>query len=147
MHLVAATDEQKVQRDALTYSAWGRLLTPEGYATREQLLRAHPWARSDMRTWLLRGEDGAVLASCETFRTGSFLRTAEGSLVPGDSFAIASVFTEERLRGHGYATRLMDLLAAELERQPRAHAALLFSDVGPRLYARSGSQELPGGTG
>jgi GNAT superfamily N-acetyltransferase len=143
MHLVAATDEQKVQRDAFTYSEWGRLLTPEGYATREQRLRAHPWARSDMRTWLLCGEDGGVLASCETFRTDSFLRTGEGALVPGDSFAIASVFTEERLRGHGYATRLMDLLAAELERQPRAHTALLFSDVGPRLYARSGYQALP----
>lgn len=143
MHLVAATDEQQLQRDALTYSEWGKLLSPEAYAAREQRLRAHPWSRSDMRTWLLCGEDGAVLASCETFRTASFLRSAEGSLLPGDSFAIASVFTEERLRGHGYATRLMDLLAAELERQPRAHAALLFSDVGPRLYARSGYQALP----
>ncbi|MCY1081595.1 GNAT family N-acetyltransferase [Archangium lansingense] len=143
MHLVAASDEQQLQRDALTYSEWGKLLSPQGYAAREQRLRAHPWSRSDMRTWLLCGEDGEVLASCETFRTRSFLRNDEGSLVPGDSFAIASVFTEERLRGHGYATRLMDLLAAELERQPHAHAALLFSDVGPRIYARSGYQELP----
>lgn len=143
MHLVTATDEQKRQRDALTYSEWGKLLSPEGYAAREQRLRAHPWSRSDMRTWLLCGEDGGVLASCETFRTDCFLRSPEGPLVPGDGFAIASVFTEERLRGHGYATLLMDLLAAELERQPRAHAALLFSDVGPRLYARSGYQTLP----
>ena len=45
--------------------------------------------------------------------------------------------------GHGYATRLMDLLAARLEQEPRAHAALLFSDVGPRNYARSGYRELP----
>jgi GNAT superfamily N-acetyltransferase len=143
MHLVAATGEQKAQRDALTYSEWGRLLTVEGYVSREQRLRAHPWARSDMRTWLLCGTDGSVLASCETFRTDSFLRSPEGSLVPGHGFAIASVFTEERLRGHGHATRLMDLLAAELERQPHAHAALLFSDVGSRLYARSGYRELP----
>jgi GNAT superfamily N-acetyltransferase len=143
MHLVPATDAQMVQRDALTYVEWGPLLTPEGYAARERRLRAHPWARADMRTWLLCTEDGAVLASCETFRTDSFLRAPDGALVPGDSFAIASVFTEERLRGRGYATRLMDLLAAELERQPRTHAALLFSDVGPRLYARSGYRELP----
>ncbi|HEX5746244.1 MAG TPA: GNAT family N-acetyltransferase [Archangium sp.] len=143
MHLVAASEEQMVQRDALTYSEWGKFLSLEEYAAREKRLRAHPWSRSAMRTWLLCGEDGAVLASCETFRTPSFLRIPGGSLVPGDSFAIASVFTEERLRGQGYATRLMDLLAAELERQPRAHAALLFSDVGPRLYARSGYQELP----
>ncbi|MFE8602155.1 GNAT family N-acetyltransferase [Archangium violaceum] len=143
MHLVAATEEQMVQRDALTYSEWGKLLSPEEYATREKRLRAHPWSRSGMRTWLLCAGDGGVLASCETFRTGSFLRTDGGSLVPGDSFAIASVFTEERLRGHGYATRLMDLLATELELQPRTHAAILFSDVGPRIYARSGYQALP----
>jgi GNAT superfamily N-acetyltransferase len=143
MHLVPATDAQKLQRDALTYSEWGKRLTPEDYVSRELRLRAHPWAQADMRTWLLRADDGSVLASCETFRTDSFRRSPDGALLPGDSFAIASVFTEERLRGHGYATRLMDLLASELERQPRAHAALLFSDVGPRLYARSGYRELP----
>lgn len=143
MHLVVATEEQKAQRDGLTYSEWGKLLTLEGYASREQRLRAHPWARLGMCTWLLCGEDGGVLASCETFRTDSFRRSPDGSLVPGDSFAIASVFTEEHLRGHGHASRLMELLAKEMGRQPRAHAALLFSDVGPRIYARSGYLELP----
>lgn len=143
MHLVEATDARKAQLDTLTYAEWGPPLSVEEYAARELRLRAHPWARAELRTWMLCDEAGAVLSSCETYRTDSFLRTAEGSLLPGDSFSIASVFTEERLRGRGYATRLMDLLAAELERQPRAHAALLFSDVGPRLYARSGYQELP----
>ncbi|WP_257448373.1 GNAT family N-acetyltransferase [Archangium lipolyticum] len=143
MHLVPATDAQKVQRDALTFSEWGKLLTPEEYIVRELRLRSHPWALADMRTWLLCSDEGTVLASCETFRTDSFRRAPDGALLPGDSFAIASVFTEERLRGHGHATRLMDLLASELERQPRAHAALLFSDVGPRIYARSGYRELP----
>ncbi|PTL84040.1 GNAT family N-acetyltransferase [Vitiosangium sp. GDMCC 1.1324] len=144
MRLVAATtEEQKTQRDVLSYSEWGKLLTLEGYVSREQRLRAHPWARANMHTWLLCEEDGAVLASCETFRTDSFLRSQNGALLPGDSFSIASVFTEERLRGHGYATRLMDMLAARLEHEPRAHASLLFSDVGPRIYARSGYRELP----
>jgi hypothetical protein len=73
----------------------------------------------------------------------SFLLAPDGTLVAGDSFGIASVFTEERLRGRGYATRLMDLLGAELERtEPRAQSALLFSDVGAPIYRRSGYQEL-----
>ena len=143
MHLVAASSAQQAQLDALTYSEWGALLTPEGYAARELRLRGHPWSRADLRTWLLCADDGTPLCSCETYRTPSFRRTADGVLEPGDSFAIASVFTEPRLRGLGHATRLMDLLAAEWEKAPRAHAALLFSDVGPRLYARSGYQELP----
>ena len=38
----------------------------------------------------------------------------------------------------------MDLLASELERAtPRAHSALLFSDVGAPLYRRSGYRETP----
>jgi GNAT superfamily N-acetyltransferase len=143
MHLVAATEEQQARLDLLTHAAWGPPLTREEYAARELRLRAHPWSRAGQCTWMLCDEAGSVLASCETYRTDSFLRSAGGTLLPGDSFAIASVFTEERLRGRRYATRLMDLLAAELERQPRAQSALLFSDVGPRLYARSGYQEWP----
>ncbi|SEL72449.1 Acetyltransferase (GNAT) family protein [Stigmatella aurantiaca] len=143
MRLVLATDAQKTTRDAVTYSEWGPPLTREGYAVREQRLRAHPWARAGMQTWLLCDEADSVLASCETFRTRSVLRAGDGTPVPGDSFAIASVFTEERLRGRGYATRMMDLLVTELGRAPNAQAALLFSDVGAPLYQRSGYREVP----
>jgi GNAT superfamily N-acetyltransferase len=144
MRLVLASDEQKVARDAVNYPAWGPPLTVAGYIEREKQLRGHPWSRTELKSWLLCEEEGGVLASCETYRTDSFLRAPEGARVPGDSFAIASVFTEERLRGRGYARQLMDLLAAELERSsPRAHTALLFSDVGAPLYRRSGYQETP----
>jgi GNAT superfamily N-acetyltransferase len=144
MRLVLANEAQKAERDTVTYSAWGPPLSVEGYAEREQRLRAHRWPRAELKTWLLCAEDGAVLASCEAYRMDSFLRDPDGVLVPGDSFGIASVFTEERLRGRGYATRLMDLLARELERaSPRAQSALLFSDVGAPLYRRSGYLEAP----
>ncbi|MBN1204171.1 MAG: N-acetyltransferase [Myxococcaceae bacterium] len=144
MRLVLATDAQKAERDVVTYPAWGPPLSVEGYMEREERLRAHPWSRAELKSWLLCAEDGGVLASCETYRTDSLLRAPDGALTPGDSFAIASVFTEERLRGRGYATRLMDLLAAELERaSPRAQSALLFSDVGAAIYQRSGYQEFP----
>ncbi|HLL06876.1 MAG TPA: GNAT family N-acetyltransferase [Myxococcaceae bacterium] len=144
MHLVLATEARKAERDTVTYPAWGPPLSVEGYVVREQRLRGHPWARAELKTWLLCADNGEALASCETYRTDSFLRGADGTLEPGDSFAIASVFTEECLRGKGYATRLMDLLAEHLERtQPRAHSALLFSDVGAPLYRRSGYRETP----
>ena len=144
MRLILATDAQKAERDAVNYPAWGPPLTVEGYVAREQRMRGHPWARAELKTWLLCAQSGEALASCETYRTDSFLRRADGTLEPGDSFAIASVFTEERLRGKGYATQLMDLLAAELERSgPRVHSALLFSDVGAPIYRRSGYRETP----
>jgi hypothetical protein len=52
---------------------------------------------------------------------------------------VASVFTERALRGRGYASRMMTLLEERLrERDPKAHAVVLYSDVGPSMYERAG---------
>ncbi|WP_228558627.1 GNAT family N-acetyltransferase [Myxococcus sp. AB056] len=144
MHLVVANEAQKAERDRHTYTAWGSPLTVEQFLEREQRLRVHPWSRDTMRTWLLCDDAGRVLTSCETFRTPSYLRGPDCQTTRGDSFVIASVYTEPALRGHGHATRLMDQVAAELERtEPDAQAAVLYSDVGARIYRRSGYQEVP----
>jgi GNAT superfamily N-acetyltransferase len=144
MHLVLATEAQKAERDRVTHAAWGSPLTVEQFHGRELRLRAHPWCREGMNTWLWLAEDGSVLASCESFHNDSHLRGPDGRTLPGDSFSIASVFTEAPLRGHGHATRMMDAVTAELERMsPRGHAAVLFSDVGAPLYRRSGYEEVP----
>jgi GNAT superfamily N-acetyltransferase len=142
MRLVLATDAQRTERDIVTYAAWGSPLSLEGYIEREQRMHAHPWSRAELKTWLLCLDDGEAVSSCETYRVESFQRAPDGVLTAGDSFAIASVFTEERLRGQGYATQLMDLLAAKLEHAtPRTQSALLFSDVGAPIYRRSGYME------
>jgi len=138
MRLAAASEAQKRERDLLTWQAWGARLTPEQYLEREARLRAHPWTRAGMATWLLLDDAGQVLASCESFRMSSRLRGPEGAECWGASFGIASVFTEERLRGRGFASRMTALVAERLAAEPDAHAALLFSDVGPEIYARSG---------
>ncbi|NTX15739.1 N-acetyltransferase [Myxococcus sp. CA056] len=144
MHLALATDAQKAERDRVTHAAWGTPLSVEQFHQRELRLRAHPWCREGMRTWLWLDDAGQVLASCETFHTDSYLRGLDGVATRGVSQAIASVFTESALRGHGYATRLMDEVATRLEHEsPNHHAALLFSDVGPALYRRSGYHEAP----
>lgn len=142
--LILATDEQKIERDVLAQEVWGQGLTPEGFAERELRLRGQRWAREVMLTWLLVDEAGAVLASCETFRMDSFLYPkggagGAGAASAGSTYAVASVFTEPRLRGRGYASRMMALLSEELVRiDPAAQASVLYSDVGPTIYARVG---------
>lgn len=144
MHVVLATEAQQAERDRITHAAWGAPLTVEQFHQRELRLRAHPWSQAGMRTWLLLADDGRVLASCETFHNDSFLAGPDGRHARGDSFSIASVFTEPHLRGQGHATRLVDSVAAELERtSPHGHAVILFSDVGAPLYRRSGFREVP----
>lgn len=139
--LILATEQEKLDRDRLTHESWGKGLTAEGYLERESRLREHPWSRDGMASWVFKDDRGAILASCETFRMESFL---PGASEAGRSYGIASVFTEHHLRGRGHASRMMSLVHEQvLERDPEAHACILFSDVGPALYNRSGYVERP----
>jgi GNAT superfamily N-acetyltransferase len=136
MELVEASGEQRRARNEVSFSAWGGPLTAEQFVAREERLCAHPWARRTMTSWLL-VDGGAVLASCETYRMDGFVDGERG-----DVWAVASVFTEERLRRKRYASQLMQLLV-ERARRAGALASTLFSDVGPAIYDRVGYRARP----
>jgi GNAT superfamily N-acetyltransferase len=134
VRLREAGAEAQGARDRATFEAWGPPLTLEGYLARERRLRAHRWAQGAMQTWFLEGARGEVLASCETFRV-----EARAGADVGAAWEVASVYTEPHLRGRGHAGRLMALLLERLRgEEGRPLAVVLFSDVGPELYARAG---------
>jgi GNAT superfamily N-acetyltransferase len=132
MELVVASADEKRARDRVVYASWGDQLTVEQYLQREERLCGHPWARDAMTWWLWRDRDGSVLSSCETYRMCS---AVDGER--GDTWAVASVYTEPALRGRGHARAMMDALVARA-RSEGAQASTLFSDVGLELYERSG---------
>lgn len=137
--LTEATDAEKRERDAVCFAEWGTRLSPAQFAEREQALRAHRWSRAAMQTWLLRDATGRVLSSCETFQTPCRF---EGTW--GEAWQIASVFTEEHLRGQRHATRMLSLLADLLAaRHGRPTALTLYSDVGAPIYERCGFHAVP----
>lgn len=138
MRLVEATDSDKRARDRLTASVWGRQLTTEQFLAREAGLRAHPFAKQSMRTWLWVDAGGAVLSSCETFEV-----PAQRGARSGRAFVIASVFTEPALRGKGHAVALIDVVCARLNERADALAVALFSEVGAGLYERAGFVAQP----
>src|SRR5262249_23044174 len=134
-------EAQKRARDRFTFASWGTRLTVEQFCAREQRLRQHRWPQAAMRTWLLCGDDGEVLCSCETFRMRSFHRGEDGW-----TQAVASVLTEPALRRSGYASTLIAYLMRELTQQGvDLHASILFSDVGASLYQRAGFEAVPAG--
>jgi GNAT superfamily N-acetyltransferase len=143
MQLRKATDEQKRQRDPLAWAEWGARLSRDQFLERERRLRAHPWAKESMTTWLWTGEGDSALASCETFRMTSLLQTAEGHIEEGSTHGVASVLVEPTLRGRGHASAMMGALLKELQKLPGSHASLLYSDVGARLYERVGYVPRP----
>ncbi|MCU1282464.1 MAG: hypothetical protein JWM53_6010 [bacterium] len=132
MELVVANAEEKRARDRLTFDAWGEQLTPAQYLQREERLGAQPWARETMTWWLWRDAGGAVLSSCETYRMCS---AVDG--VRGETWAVASVYTDPALRGRGHARAMMDALVVRA-RAAGAQASTLFSDVGAPIYEKSG---------
>ncbi|AKU91720.1 GNAT family N-acetyltransferase [Vulgatibacter incomptus] len=143
MTLAIATDAQKKQRDRLTHAAWGQRLSLAEFRSREEQLRDHPWAREAMTTWFSIDEHGEPLASCETFRMRS-VRQVDGGHIEGSTYAIASVYTEEALRGRGHARAMIEEVCTALQaKDPQAQSAILFSEVGASLYRRAGFRERP----
>lgn len=136
--LLLATDAEKQQRDLLTLPEWGQGLSLEQWQQREKVLRAHPWSVASMESWHWRSSGGETLASCETFRTPALLGSEAGHV-----YAVASVFTEPSLRGKGHATAMIDALHQALAARPEALGSVLFSDVGARIYERSGYRAFP----
>ncbi len=137
MKLVVASAAQQQARDALTFEAWGAGLTPASFLEREQCLRAHPWARRALTTWLWCEDDGTVLASCE-----AFVDAARVGSRAGPAATIASVFTEPNRRGRGHARQMLCALLSRLEAE-QCLAATLFSEIGTGLYQRLGFWPVP----
>jgi GNAT superfamily N-acetyltransferase len=149
-----ATREEEAARYRVTAEAWGRGpgVTLDRYVERELTLRAQAYGASALSTWVLVAEDerdaagakpGEVLASLETLRSPLWV----AGRPRGSGFGIASVFTEARFRGRGYASTLLTSMRAQIEAEEDAGqppAFLLFSDVGAPIYERAGFVALPG---
>jgi len=135
-----ATPTECIERDKLTYLAWGATLTESLFLKREERLRAHTWAKQNMKTWVLASSTGnQILSSFETFKMKSSVNG-----MPGHSYGIASVFTEERFRGNGYASQVLQEAFTQIEQDDsHAQSYLLFSEVGPKIYERLGFSLCP----
>lgn len=138
MHIRLANDNEKIERDRLAFDAWGKPLSMDQFLERERRLRQCPWAAGRMQTWVAE-EDGAIVSSCETFRMDSRLKGDRGS-----TYGIASVYTEQRFRGRGFASQMLARVVAEIEtRDRRAQAFILYSEVGASIYERVGFVARP----
>jgi GNAT superfamily N-acetyltransferase len=138
MRVREATEEERTTRDRVTFLAWGTGLEFSQYQERERILRAHAFSQERMTTWLLVSERDQVLSSCETFRLNAWHRGARR-----EAYGLATVFTEESLRGQGHATKLVNGVLETLGQKNVPTAAVLFSDVGAELYRRSGFVARP----
>ncbi|KAK3934660.1 lysine acetyltransferase [Diplogelasinospora grovesii] len=167
--LTRPTAEERRRTWSLTHTTWGGALSHDDYLTREAYLTTVPLAKNGGLThWILTDSSLAenerpILSSCETLRKHAISTSpsseGNGAVVvlveDGIAHGIASVFTDPRFRGRGYASRMMRELGGRLRRWQvtglsdtdtdneeeggkSSLFSVLYSDIGKQFYARSG---------
>lgn len=127
-----ANPEQQVRCYQLAAMAFGPPLSEADYVEREEYLGQRPLARNKgWRIWCLSlAEDPSeVLATCKTIRKDLVVRDSDGSREE-QAYCIASVFTNPRYRGHGFASLLMKHVAEWMDGPGSAAASMLYTIVG-----------------
>lgn len=140
----------------LNAAEWKGILTNPAYLDRELFLINADLTRGGNATaWLLtspkfsKNEDDSrpILSACESLLKNAYIAKG-GKLDRVLAHGIGSVFCRPEHRGKGYAQRMMKELGTKLEtwQQPknsRGHFSVLYSDIGPKFYAKQGWKVYP----
>lgn len=93
------------------------------------------------QTWALvnSSDCSVILTSCETYKRPFVMCHMDSGVTQGYCFSIASVFTELKHRGKGYASKMIHLLKKLIPTLDEfAFASNLFSDIGKEFYSQKG---------
>lgn len=119
-----------------THAIWGVSAPMPAYLARTRGLMATPWGRERYRFMIAHDAAGAPVAGCKAYRLG-----VEVAGEPAEAIGFGAVFTRPEYRGQGHAGRMLRTLMDEAAAGGAA-IALLFSDIGPALYAALGFTAL-----
>ncbi|KAK0726397.1 hypothetical protein B0T21DRAFT_371493 [Apiosordaria backusii] len=133
----------------LSHPKWGPALTLQDYLDREAYLTTVPLSKNGGIThWLLTlaaapESERPILASCESIKKRAFYTTPTGEVREGVAHGVASVFTDPKYRGKGYASRMMSDLGKRLKdwqggEEKKVVFSVLYSDIGKGFYAKHG---------
>lgn len=148
--LLQANPQQQQSSWRANQTTWAPSLTLQQHIERETYFLDAPLNRNGGLTpWILSDtslaeEDRPLLSSLETIRKPAIYRDPKDGLVKDvTSYGVASVFTLKEYRGRGYASKLVELMGSELaSRQAASPGAaqfsFLYSDIGPKFYAKNG---------
>lgn len=144
--LTTPTADEQRQTWRATHPSWGPGLTLDQYLGREEYLLTTPLAKDGGLTpWVLTDSAAPsprpVLSTCETLKKRAVIAAPDGTLTETTAHGVASVFTYPEYRSRGYCGKMMALLGEELARQEAASPggagfSVLFSDIGPKFYAK-----------
>lgn len=154
--LESANQPEYEQTWRLNATEWKGFLSEPSYLDREQYLIEADICRDGGATaWILTSaklsanEDGSrpILAACETTRKNAYV-AKDGILQKVISHGIGSVYCRPEYRGKGYAGTMINELGKKLEtyqqlKGGKGKFSVLYSDIGPKFYAKHGWQPFP----
>jgi GNAT superfamily N-acetyltransferase len=120
-----------------TFPIWNEGLTRAAYSRWNAAQMRTAWGRTHLQRLALVDESGALLSTAKRYRFDARL---DGRAIR--MCGVGAVFTPVELRGHGYATVLLERLL-EREQQDGVELAALFSEIGPAFYRRLGFAPVP----
>ncbi|KAI9219319.1 hypothetical protein BC828DRAFT_386466 [Blastocladiella britannica] len=161
--LVRCNKPLHIAATTINHAEWGKRLPLPDYLGREKALLSTPMSSPAIhRSWALMhpddvakwnvaegtdlpgaAVDAPILAACETFSRRA-VESSNGTEKDSVMVSLGSVFVGERHRGRGYAKELMVRVREWMVREyPAGGYSNLYSDIGPKFYARLGWHVLP----
>jgi hypothetical protein len=120
-----------------SYVLWGGGLSLQAYRELWQEVGRCRWALEHARYYVWRDASGRVLSSMKVYRPRMRIMGREGRCS-----VLGAIYTPRANRRRGHAS---EMVLASLEEMRERHdlAAMLFSDIGTRYYAKFGFLALP----
>jgi GNAT superfamily N-acetyltransferase len=137
MKLIIADEPLRTRILDYTFPIWNEGLSREAYGRWNEAQLRTEWGRAHLHRFALLDDTGAILASAKRYRIAVTLDGRVGTMC-----GIGAVFTPPERRGHGHATRLIEMLLAR-EQRDGVLMATLFSEIGTAFYERLGFTAVP----
>jgi len=137
MKLVLADETLRARILDHTFPIWNEGLSRDAYAQWNEAQLRTEWGRARLHRFALLDESGGLLASAKRYRFDVRVHGRVGAMC-----GIGAVFTPPDRRGCGYASRLIELLLAQ-EQRDGVLMATLFSEIGTAFYERLGFAPVP----
>lgn len=120
-----------------SHGIWADGLNRHAYGRYNAAQLRTPWGASHLRRFALVDGNGRVLSSAKRYRVRASLDGREIGVV-----GIGALFTPQRMRGRGFAERLIEQILADA-RSEGAELAILFSEIDPAFYEAMGFVAIP----
>lgn len=153
LSLEVATPEELRAQQEVNSSEWKGALSLEAYLRREDfLLQQNLTKDGGLTPWMLvyNPQDGSqryVLAGCESIKKKALV-ARDGKVEDCIAHGVASVFSQPKHRGRGYAGRMMSEVGKKLREWQREGGqdvafSILYSDIGKSFYKARGWEPFP----